>query len=56
MKKCTKCGRPLTDGEKDLCPACASDNNYDSKQWIEIISVTLSVIGAGVLWVLSAKK
>ncbi len=56
MKKCTKCERPLQDGEEGLCPSCVSDNNHETKRWIEIAVGTVAVIGSGILWLLNSGK
>lgn len=53
MKKCNECGRPLNEGENDLCPACESTKSHKKKKWVEIIVV---FVGGIVIKVLTGGK
>lgn len=45
MNKCKKCQRDLREGEKDLCPACVSNDDYEIKKWIQIGTGVIGVVG-----------
>lgn len=47
MNKCNKCQRPLSNEEKDLCPACKSNGDYEVKKWVQIGTVAVSLLVAG---------
>jgi len=55
MKKCRECGRPLKEGEKDLCPACRSKKKTKTNGIIKAITTTLGIVGI-IFGVLSGKK
>ncbi len=45
MKNCKKCGRPLNEGENDLCPACKSTESHEKKTWAKTIIGVVVVVG-----------
>lgn len=56
MKKCSECGRPLNEGENDLCPACESTKSHKKKKWGEIIVGVVAVVGSIAIAVLTGGK
>lgn len=56
MKNCSECGRPLNEGENDLCPACESTKSHKKKRWGEIITVGVVAIAGIVIAVLTSGK
>ena len=56
MNKCSKCGRPLTAGENDLCPACESTKSHKKKRFGEIIVGVIAVVGGIAFKILTGGK
>ena len=56
MKKCSECGRPLNEGENDLCPACESTKSHKKKRLGEIIGGVFTVVVTIVIAVLTGDK
>jgi len=56
MKKCSECGRPLDEGENDLCPACKSTKSHKKKRWGEIIGGVVTVVGGIAFAILKGGK
>jgi len=56
MKTCSECGRPLNEGENDLCPACESTKSHKKKRWGEIIGGVVTVAAGIVIAVLTGGK
>lgn len=44
MSKCLQCGRTLEKEETDLCPACKSTKDHETKRWVEIAGGVLTVV------------
>jgi len=55
-KKCEECGRPLTDDEEKICPACESKSSRSKKGWVEALGAGALAIGGLALYVLSGGK
>lgn len=45
MSNCKECGRPLEQGENDLCPACMSTKSHKKWRLAEIIGGAVVVVG-----------
>ncbi len=56
MNKCSKCERPLNDGEDDLCPSCKSNESHKKKKGAKIIGGVLMVVGGIAIKVLTGGK
>lgn len=56
MGKCRKCGRLLKEGEKDLCPACRSEQKTKINNVFTTIVTTVGVVGVIILKTLLGKK
>ena len=56
MRNCNNCGRPLNEGENNLCPACKSTESHKKKTWTEIIMGVVVVVGGIALKVITAGK
>lgn len=55
MANCSKCERPLCDGEEGFCPACKSSNDREKKLWVELGVGVLTTVGAVLFAVLRGK-
>jgi ABC-type ATPase with predicted acetyltransferase domain len=56
MNNCSECGRPLAQGENDLCPACKSDKSHKKKGWVKKIGGAVVAAGVIVIAILKGGK
>lgn len=59
MDNCKECGRPLEQGEKDLCPACKSTKSHKKKKLAEIGMMVVGgvvAVAVTIIKLVNAKK
>ena len=56
MNNCSKCNRPLNEGETGLCPACQSARDAKWKRVGEVALAVVVIVGTGLLAVFTGGK